>query len=148
MDSRKVAQDRGFTLIEVSIILLTLVILSSIMLPQMGVFLRDARFARAREDVAAIGVAMIDIVGVERVVACIKVRRGNVRGDVLIAPADSPLGTIRCKMRHRHAHGAAERHSHVSRTPPAQGETDHTSKGATRSCVLSGLPAIAARRGV
>ena len=51
--------DAGFTLVEVSIIVLALAILSSILLPQMGVFLRDARFARAREDVAAIGVAMM-----------------------------------------------------------------------------------------
>ena len=50
---------RGFTLVEVSIIVMALAILSAILLPQIGVFLRDARFARAREDVAAIGVAMM-----------------------------------------------------------------------------------------
>ena len=53
MDTRLVAQ-RGFTLVEVSIILLTLTILSSIMLPQMGGFNRLARYVRAREDVGAI----------------------------------------------------------------------------------------------
>ncbi len=52
---------RGFTLVEVSIIVMALAILSSILLPQVGVFLRDARFARAREDVAAIGVAMMQM---------------------------------------------------------------------------------------
>jgi len=52
---------RGFTLVEVSIIVMSLAILSSILLPQIGVFLRDARFARAREDVAALGVAMMQL---------------------------------------------------------------------------------------
>ncbi len=51
----------GFTLVEVSIIVMALAILSSILLPQIGVFLRDARFARAREDVAAIGVSMVQM---------------------------------------------------------------------------------------
>ena len=51
--------ERGFTLIEVSIIVMALAILSAILLPQVGVFLRDARFARVREDVAAIGAAMM-----------------------------------------------------------------------------------------
>lgn len=51
----------GFTLVEVSIIVMALAILSAILLPQIGVFLRDARFARAREDVAAIGVSMMQM---------------------------------------------------------------------------------------
>lgn len=44
----------GFTLIEVTIILLVLVILATIMLPQLGNFNRLARFVKAREDVAAL----------------------------------------------------------------------------------------------
>ena len=51
----------GFTLVEVSIIVMVLAVLSAILLPQIGVFLRDARMARAREDVAAIGVAMMQM---------------------------------------------------------------------------------------
>ena len=51
--------ERGFTLVEVSIIVMALAILSAILLPQVGVFLRDARFARVREDVAVIGAAMM-----------------------------------------------------------------------------------------
>lgn len=53
--------ERGFTLVEVSIIVMALAILSAILLPQIGVFLRDARFARAREDVGAIGVSMMQM---------------------------------------------------------------------------------------
>ncbi len=53
--------DVGFTLVEVSIIIMVLAILSGILLPQIGVFLRDARFARAREDVASIGVAIMQL---------------------------------------------------------------------------------------
>ncbi len=45
---------RGFTLVEVSIILLVLVILSMIMLPQMGNFNRLGRFVKAKEDLVAI----------------------------------------------------------------------------------------------
>ncbi len=45
---------RGFTLIEVSIILLTLTILSTIMLPQMGNFNRLSRYVKAKEDLGAI----------------------------------------------------------------------------------------------
>ena len=52
---------QGFTLVEVAIIVMALAILSSILLPQIGVFLRDARMARAREDVGAIGVAMMQM---------------------------------------------------------------------------------------
>lgn len=51
----KVAQEqRGFTLVEVTIILLVLVILSAIMLPQMGNFNRLARFVKVKEDLGAI----------------------------------------------------------------------------------------------
>lgn len=62
----KVAQDKGFTLVEVSIILLVLVILSSIMLPQLGGFNRLARYVRVKEDLGAICSAlkaMLDDVG-------------------------------------------------------------------------------------
>jgi type II secretory pathway pseudopilin PulG len=45
---------RGFTLVEVTIILLVLVILSTIMLPQLGNFNRLARFVVVKEDVAAL----------------------------------------------------------------------------------------------
>jgi len=59
---RNQARDqRGFTLVEVSIIVMALAILSAILLPQMGVFLRDARYARVREDVATIGVSMMQL---------------------------------------------------------------------------------------
>ena len=44
----------GFTLVEVTIILLVLVILSTIMLPQLGNFNRLARFVKVKEDVGAL----------------------------------------------------------------------------------------------
>ena len=46
--------DRGFTLVEVTIILLVLVILSTIMLPQLGNFNRLARFVKVKEDLGAL----------------------------------------------------------------------------------------------
>ena len=46
--------ERGFTLVEVTIILLVLVILSAIMLPQMGNFNRLARFVKVKEDLGVI----------------------------------------------------------------------------------------------
>ena len=49
-----VAHDRGFTLVEVTIILLVLVILSTIMLPQLGNFNRLARRVKVSEDVGAL----------------------------------------------------------------------------------------------
>ncbi len=53
--SRKgVVDTRGFTLVEVTIILLVLVILSSIMLPQLGNFNRLARRVKVGEDVGAL----------------------------------------------------------------------------------------------
>ena len=45
---------RGFTLIEVTIILMVLVILGTIMLPQLGNYNRLARFVKVREDLGAI----------------------------------------------------------------------------------------------
>lgn len=45
---------RGFTLVEVTIILLVLVILATIMLPQLGNYNRLARFVKAREDLGAL----------------------------------------------------------------------------------------------
>lgn len=47
-------KQHGFTLVEVTIILLVLVILSTIMLPQLGNYNRLARFVKAREDLGAI----------------------------------------------------------------------------------------------
>lgn len=65
MDSKRCGtrgeQQSGFTLVEVAIIVMALSILSAILLPQIGGFLRDARYARAREDVGAIGVAMMQM---------------------------------------------------------------------------------------
>ena len=46
--------ERGFTLVEVSIILVVLTVLSTIMLPQLGGFSRLARFARVKEDLGAL----------------------------------------------------------------------------------------------
>lgn len=50
--------DRGFTLVEVTIILLVLVILSGIMLPQLGNFNRLARYTKVKEDLGAICASM------------------------------------------------------------------------------------------
>lgn len=50
----KLVAQRGFTLVEVSIILLTLTVLSSIMLPQLGNYNRLARYVRVKEDLGAI----------------------------------------------------------------------------------------------
>ena len=47
-------RERGFTLVEVTIILLVLVILSGIMLPQLGNFNRLARYVKVKEDLGAI----------------------------------------------------------------------------------------------
>lgn len=54
MDNRNGKHEAGFTLVEVSIILFVLVILSSILLVNLGDFNRLARFARAKEDVGAL----------------------------------------------------------------------------------------------
>jgi len=45
---------RGFTLVEVTVILLVLVILSAILLPNLGGFNRLARFVRVKEDLGAL----------------------------------------------------------------------------------------------
>lgn len=50
--------ERGFTLVEVTIILLVLVIISMIMLPQLGNFNRLARKVKVAEDLAAICATM------------------------------------------------------------------------------------------
>jgi type II secretory pathway pseudopilin PulG len=46
--------ERGFTLVEVTVILLVLVILSAILLVNLGGFNRLARFARVKEDIGAL----------------------------------------------------------------------------------------------
>ncbi len=51
---RRAKDGRGFTLIELTIILLVLVILSMIMLPQMGNFNRLARFVKVTEDLVVL----------------------------------------------------------------------------------------------
>ena len=51
---KSLQSERGFTLVEVTIILLVLVILSTIMLPQLGNFNRLARYVVVSEDVGAI----------------------------------------------------------------------------------------------
>lgn len=48
----------GFTLVEVSIILMVLTVLGLVLVPQIGSYLRDARLARARGDVSAIAKAI------------------------------------------------------------------------------------------
>jgi type II secretory pathway pseudopilin PulG len=53
------ADARGFTLVEVAIILMVLSVLSLVLLPGMGSYLRDARLARARTDVVAIQRAVL-----------------------------------------------------------------------------------------
>jgi len=50
---------RGFTLVEVSIILMVVSMLSLILLPGIGAYLRDARLARARGDLTAIHEAVV-----------------------------------------------------------------------------------------
>jgi len=50
----RIRNQSGFTLVEVTIILLVLVILSTIMLPQLGNYNRLARFVKVTEDVGAL----------------------------------------------------------------------------------------------
>lgn len=57
-DPRRDRGEDGFTLVEVSIILTVLTVLSMILLPGIGNYLRDARLARARGDLAAIAAAI------------------------------------------------------------------------------------------
>ena len=54
MGIRRIERHGGFTLVEVSIILFVLVILSSILLVNLGNYNRLARFARAKEDLGAL----------------------------------------------------------------------------------------------
>ncbi len=51
-------KEAGFTLVEVTVILLVLVILSAILLVQIGGFNRQARYAKVKEDVGAICTAI------------------------------------------------------------------------------------------
>lgn len=57
--TRGQAQPRGFTLVEVTIILMVLSVLSLVLLPSIGGYLRDARLARARGDLQAIQQAVV-----------------------------------------------------------------------------------------
>lgn len=86
----------GFTLVEVSIIVMTLTILSAILLPQIGVFLRDARFARAREDVAAIGVSIMQLLKDTGESALYREPQGHWRSPRRIDASDSiqPVGLL------------------------------------------------------
>lgn len=52
--ARARAEGAGFTLVEVTIILLVLVVLSSIILPQLGNYNRLARFVKVKEDVGVL----------------------------------------------------------------------------------------------
>jgi type II secretory pathway pseudopilin PulG len=54
MTNTPVTEQKGFTLVEVTIILLVLVILSTILLPNLGDFNRMARFVRVKEDLGAL----------------------------------------------------------------------------------------------
>jgi len=90
-------REEGFTLIEVTMILLVLAVLSAIMLPQMGSFNRLARFVRAREDIAAICSVlkvMLDDVGAGAVYADRRdSRRLREPVGLLVGEGDTPLGT-------------------------------------------------------
>jgi hypothetical protein len=67
----------GFTLVEVTIILLVLVILSTIMLPQLGNFNRLARFVVVKEDVGALCASLKKFID-----------------EVMVPPYGAPGGTI------------------------------------------------------
>ncbi len=67
----------GFTLVEVTIILLVLVILSTIMLPQLGNFNRLARFVVVKEDVGALCASLKKFID-----------------EVMVPPFEQPGGTI------------------------------------------------------
>ena len=58
-DRYRTRRQAGFTLVEVSIILMVLTVLSSILLPGIAGYLRDARLARARADLEAIAKAIL-----------------------------------------------------------------------------------------
>ncbi len=89
-------RQQGFTLVEVTIIVTTLAILSAIMLPQMGVYLREARFARVREDVGAIGVAIMQLLKDTGESALYKEPQGNWRSPQRIGSNDGgePIGLL------------------------------------------------------
>ena len=56
---RSLQASGGFTLVEVTIILMVLTVLSLILLPGIGNYLRDARLARARLDIGTIQKAIL-----------------------------------------------------------------------------------------
>ncbi len=56
---RNQVSEGGFTLVEVTIILMVLTVLSLILLPSIGNYLRDARLARARQDIGTIHQAIL-----------------------------------------------------------------------------------------
>ena len=92
-------KSQGFTLVEVSIILLVLVILSTILIPQMGGFNRLARYTRTREDLGAICSvlkAMLDDVGENALYSDPGSphvpRRGELPVGLLIGDGDVPFG--------------------------------------------------------
>jgi type II secretory pathway pseudopilin PulG len=88
-------RNSGFTLIEVTIILLVLVILSGIMLPTIERFIDLARYIRAREDIGALA----SLVALFQVDTCSSYFRvvGNAPGggdwnrvDMLVSDGDNP----------------------------------------------------------
>lgn len=87
-------KDGGFTLVEVTIILLVLVILATIMLPQLGNFNRLARFVKAREDVAALCSVMKKMLDEVMLGAFFVDPRPNGRGNfpvgLLVGPGRAP----------------------------------------------------------
>ncbi len=88
-------KQQGFTLVEVTIILLVLVILSTIMLPQLGNYNRLARFVKAREDVGAICASMkkmLDEVMLGAVYEDPRPNGNNVQPiGLLLGPGSTPL---------------------------------------------------------
>lgn len=86
---------RGFTLVEVTIILLVLVILSTIMLPQLGNFNRLARFVKVKEDVGALCSVMKKMLDEVMLGAFYEDPRPNGDGDLpvgrLIGPGVTPV---------------------------------------------------------
>jgi len=88
-------KQQGFTLIEVTIILLVLVILSTIMLPQLGNFNRLARFVKVREDVGAICASVKKMLDEVMLGAVYENPRPNGNGSqpigLLLGPGSTPL---------------------------------------------------------
>ena len=88
-------RDRGFTLVEVAIIVMALSILSAILLPQIGGFLRDARYARAREDVGTLGVAMMQMLKDTGESSFYAEPQGNWRSPYRVSEGDGePVGLL------------------------------------------------------